>query len=83
VENSNREPGAEDIVHYMEALDSSKSDSKRKWKSRVSTENSQPSVGGQRSPVRDITNDVNSSDQYQHVMSCIQGLNETISQLVS
>jgi hypothetical protein len=46
VENNKREPGAENIVHYMATSDSSKYDSKSKWKSRVSRENSQPSVEG-------------------------------------
>jgi len=78
VENSNREPGAEDIVQYMIALDSSKSECKSKWKTRLSTDNSQPSVRGQTSPIRGVTNDVNVSDHSQHVMSCIHGINDTI-----
>ena len=67
----------------MAALECGKSDSKSKSKSIVLTENSQPSVGGQRSLVRVIKNDVNSNDRYQHVMSCIHGINETISLLVA
>ena len=59
----------------MAALECGKSDSKSMSKSTVLIENSQPSIGGQRSPVRVITNDFNLNDQYQHVMSCIHGIN--------
>ena len=67
----------------MAALDSSKSESKSKWRSRLSTNNLHPSVRGETSPVRSATNGVNASDQYQHVMSCIHGMSETLSQLVA
>jgi hypothetical protein len=81
VENSNREAGAEDIAnYYMETVDPSKSNSRTKWKSSSSTEISQPSV---RIPVRASPDHVNSNEGYQHVMSCIYGLKETISQLVA
>ena len=63
----------------MEALDFGKYDNKSKSKSKVWIENSQWSVGGQISIVRVITNDFNSSDQYQDVMSCIHGINEKFS----
>jgi len=53
----------------MATLDSSKSECKSKWKSRLSTDNSDASVRGQTSLVRGVKNDVNVGDQYQHVMS--------------
>jgi len=83
VENSNRDTGAEDIVQFMAALECSKSECKSKWKSRSSTDNLHPSVRGETSAVKNVTNDVNASDQYQHVMSCIHGMSETLSQLVA
>jgi hypothetical protein len=81
VENNNREVGAKDIVNYcMETLDPSKSNSRTKWKSSSSTDISHPSI---RIPVKASPDHVNSNEGYQHIMSCIHSLKETISYLVA
>ena len=80
MENNNREAGVEYIVNYMATLDRTKSNSSMKWKYSSSIEISQPYVECQ---VRASPNHVNSNEEYQHIMSCLHGLTEKVSQLAA
>lgn len=75
MENNNREASVEDVVNYMKTLDRTKSNTSIKRKSSSSTKISQTFV---ECPIRASPNHVNSNEEYQHIMSCLNYLIEKV-----